>query len=223
MVDVLVYSAVFGKYDEIREPREPGHYRLITDGRAPWPWQEQHEPPTRTPRRTARYWKTAGMPTDHKFTLWIDGNIELIGDPERIVQKWLVETRADIALFQHPGHDCIFTEARICKSKRKEFPEIVDAQMERYNAKGLPLHFDLGETTVLARRVNAAVDWFNRQWWYEIQQGSARDQLSFDYVRWLMGDAIKVKFINGGHAWKRREHEWFRGGPHRRKENGRPD
>jgi len=210
MDDVLVYSAVFGNYDEVREPLEAGRYRLITDGRAPWGWEEQKEPPALTPRRTARYWKTAGMPMDADFVVWLDGNVQLAVEPRVLVRAWLVEPRADAALFKHPGHDCLYAEARTCKNKGKDFPHVIDEQVERYRNKGLPQRFGLGETTVLARRVCPEVQWFNHKWWTEIEKGSLRDQLSFDYVRWLMGERIKVNFIDGGNKWKRREHEWLR-------------
>jgi hypothetical protein len=210
VTDVLVYSAVFGGYDQVREPLEPGRYRLVTDGRAPWGWEEQNEPPTHTPRRRARYWKTAGMPTDAEFVVWLDGNIQLAVEPGVLVRKWLVETRADVALFRHPDRDCLFAEGRVCKGKGKDFPQVIDAQLESYRRKGFPARFGLGETPVLARRVCPEVEWFNDRWWREIENGSVRDQLSFDYVRWLMGDKIRVHFVDGGHRWKRREHEWLK-------------
>jgi hypothetical protein len=214
-MDCLIYSAVFGGYDQVQEPREAGRYRLITDGRAPWGWEEQKESRSRDPRRAARYWKTAGMPQDAEFTIWLDGNVQLVIDPREVVQKWLVDTRADIALFSHPGHQCLYAEARVVKSKMKDFPEVVDEQVRRYREKGLPKGFGLGETTVLARRRCAEVAWFNGQWWHEIERGSVRDQLSFDYVRWLMGDKIKVHFVDGGNRWRRREHDWLVVQPHK--------
>lgn len=216
MDEVLVYSAVFGGYDAVQEPLEPGRYLLITDGRAPWGWTEQHEPPTNTPTRTARYWKTAGMP-QAEYTIWLDGNIQLAIDPEEVVRKWLVEPKAHIALFAHPVRDCAYEEAKVVKSKRKDFPEVVDAQMERYKAWGYPAHFGLGETPVLVRQNGPLVRWFNERWWQEIQHGSLRDQLSFDYVRWLVGDRLKVNFIDGGGAWRRRQHEWLRCDRHKNK------
>lgn len=215
MTDVLVYSAMFGEYDEIREPLEPGRYRLITDGRAPWPWEEQHEPPTYSPQRTARWWKTAGMPHDYPFTVWLDSNIQLAIEPDELVDAWLVKPKADIALFHHPVRDCAYMEAQVVKSKRKDLPQIVDEQMARYKAKGFPAHFGLGETPVVVRRNTPAVRKFNELWWKEIRQGSVRDQLSFDYVRWLAGTLVKVNFIDGGHAWRRREHPWLKAWRHR--------
>jgi len=217
MADVLVYSAVFGNYDEVREPLEPGRYRLYTDGRAPWGWKEYHQPPTNAPRKMARWWKVAGMPTDAMFTVWLDGCLQLLVEPDLLVQKWLIDERADIALFAHPVRDCLYQEAKVVKSKAKDFPATVDAQMERYAVKGFPRHFGLGETPVLVRRNTPAVRAFNLKWWRELEEGSLRDQLSFDYVRWLMGDAIKVNLVDGGGAWRRRQHDWVRGYPHGRK------
>jgi hypothetical protein len=127
-----------------------------------------------------------------------------------LVKAWLVKPRADVALFKHPGHDCIYAEGRVCKSKRKEFPYTIDTQLKKYRKRGFPPRFGLGETTVLARRMCPEVQWFNQRWHKEIKNGSQRDQLSFDFVRWLMGDQLKVNFIDGGPAWRRREHEWLR-------------
>ena len=209
MVEVLVYSAVFGGYDRVREPVEPGRYLLITDGRAPWGWIEQKESSTNQPRRLSRYHKTKGMPPT-QYTLWLDGNIQLLVEPRYVIQEWLVDTKADIALFKHPGHDCIYREARQCKKKLKDSAETIDGQMDAYRRKGFPSRFGLGETCVVARRDTPAVREFNRLWWREIEKGSVRDQLSFDYVRWVMGTGIRVHFVDGGHRWKRREHKWFK-------------
>ena len=208
--DVLVYTAVFGGYDVVREPLEPGRYLLITDGRAPWGWEEQKEAKPHQPRRLARYWKTIGMPTITPYTVWVDGNVQLTVEPRQLVQKWLVETKADIALFKHPGHDCIYQEAKQCWKKMKDHKRVIDEQMNRYRNKNFPQHFGLGETTVLARRNTPAVKRFNELWWNEIRKGSVRDQLSFDYVRWIFGTGIKVHFIDGGYKWRRREHGFLR-------------
>ena len=118
--------------------------------------------------------------------------------------------RADVALFRHPGHDCIYQEARQCKKKLKDHARTIDGQMDAYRRKFFPSHFGLGETCVVARRNSAATRRVNELWWNEIRKGSVRDQLSFDYVRWIMGNGIKVHFVDGGHKWKRREHEWFK-------------
>jgi len=209
MADVLVYSAVFGGYDAVREPLEPGRYRLITDARAPWGWTEQREIQTNKPRRAARYWKTRGMPRA-EYTIWMDGNIQMVVEPDVVVESWLVDNKADVALFRHPVNDCIYREARQCWKKGKDDRQVIDEQMERYRRKGFPPHFGLGETCVVARRDTPAVRAFNDLWWREIEKGSVRDQLSFDYARWVMGTGIRVYFVDGGHQWRRREHEWFR-------------
>ena len=174
MSDVLVYSAVFGGYDVVQEPLEPGRYHLITDRRAPGGWIEQKEPPVTNPRRAARYWKT--HTPQAAYTIWLDGNVQLTVEPRLLVDKWLLDTQADIALFHHPVRDCLYQEAQVCKSKRKDAPEVINAQMERYRLKGFPRHFGQGETPVVVRRNNPAVDWFNGQWWDEICPGRVRDR-----------------------------------------------
>jgi hypothetical protein len=44
----------------------------------------------------------------------------------------------------------------------------------------------LVETSVLLRRNTAAVRRFNEAWWEEVEKGSCRDQISFNYVAWKL-------------------------------------
>jgi hypothetical protein len=64
---------------------------------------------------------------------------------------------------------------------------IIDAQIARYRAEGLPESSGLIEAPILLRRHTPAVARLNAAWWAELARGSRRDQLSFNYASWKLG------------------------------------
>jgi len=211
MDSIVVMSACFGGYDTVCPPQVGGaRFMLFTDGEGCPGWETRRVAPQPTPQRTARYCKVLAPGIEADVIIWHDANLSLKVEPWVLVDEWL-EGGADFALFRHPGPDCIYEEAAICKHKGKDRPEIIDRQMARYRAVGLPEHCGLGETTVLARRNTSLAQRFAAAWWSQIRDGSVRDQLSFDYVRWVLSQqtGLKVNFVDGGRDWKRRKHSWF--------------
>ncbi|MEN6507053.1 MAG: glycosyltransferase domain-containing protein [Planctomycetaceae bacterium] len=204
-MDQAAYTAIFGGYDKLQTPTVPGRFVAYTGGQMCEGWEVWTSIPQTDRRRTARQFKLLSFPAAE--SLWIDGNIALAVPVAEVLGAWL--DGYDLALFKHPAGDCIYGEARRVVKKGKDAAEVVDAQMERYRADGFPAHFGLGETCIMAKRDTPAVREFMALWWAEIVKGSARDQLSFDYVRWLMGDKVRVNPINGGMGWRRRSHPWF--------------
>ena len=69
----------------------------------------------------------------------------------------------------------------------------VDPQIERYREEGFPEKYGLGETRVLYRKNNDDCKKLMDAWWAEVEKGSHRDQLSFDYARWKTG--VDIEFI----------------------------
>jgi hypothetical protein len=205
-MDAVAYTSIFGGYDKLKRPTVPGHFIAYTGGQACEGWEVWTSRPEPDRRRVARSFKIVAFPAE--YGLWLDGNIALTVPPETVLAEWLGDG-ADMALFKHPAGNCIYGEAKRCLKKHKDEPAIIDAQMDRYREAGFPARFGLGETCVLAKRDTPAAREFCALWWAEVVKGSARDQLSFDYVRWVMGDRVTVRFIDGGIAWKRREHPWF--------------
>jgi len=199
MPKLVVYTALYGNYDTLRDqPHNPDvEYRCYGDTPQPsktWKFikQNRHQP---TVVRDARRVKTLShyYVTQCMYCTWMDTNLLLWDDPLKICEKYLKD--ADFALFRHPHRDCIYDEVRACIEYRKDKPEIMKRQVERYRAEGYPEHGGLASTGFLLRRQTEAVIRFNEMWWAEIENGSHRDQLSLPYVHWKTG--LKFSVIPG--------------------------
>jgi hypothetical protein len=75
-----------------------------------------------------------------------------------------------------------------CLSAGLDDAAVILAQIGRYKNDGYPLKHGLAECNVLVRRhSDARVSSAMRKWWTEIESGSRRDQISFNYVLWRAG------------------------------------
>ena len=196
---LVVYTAIFGHIpDELRPPGrvapDPSvRYLCFTDridrSKRIGPWELG--PPLWThpdPRRMARYHKTLShlVAPEAELTVWLDGNIQLRVDPWTLVERHLGDG-LEVAAFKHRDRDCVYDELEACLRLEKDGAERMTHQVARYRAQGYPPRHGLAETGVLARRHSDRVREFNRSWWDEIEQGSVRDQLSFNFVLWRLG------------------------------------
>ena len=201
--NTIVYTAIFGGFDPIYPPTyEPviDHF-CITDNCASIPDLHGYtclEDPipsiAPTPRRASRYYKInshLAFP-GADFTIWHGGNVWLLQPPEVLID-FLGD--ADIAVLRHSQRTCIYDEADVCIQWGKGDPSTIRKQMDRYRSLGYPRHNGLHMAFLIIRRNCDNITTLNRAWWNEVQKGSVRDQLSFDYVCWELG--IEVKDIPG--------------------------
>ena len=214
MSKVLVYSCVTGGHDHVAKSvlasisaAEPQvDYALYTDllparsksqsyqspgspirwTLCPLLWQDPQ-----CPRRTARWHKINAhqLPGGYDYTIWIDGSQRIRALPlgQRILQS--VPDDTQLAAFQHPLRSCIYDEALACIARKKDRPEQIQRQMERYLREGYPSVRGLVETGCVLRQSSEAVARFNQLWWEQLMSGSFRDQLSFNYAAWRLGMA----------------------------------
>ena len=111
--------------------------------------------------------------------MWVDGNIYPLAKPEEYIE---LLGDSDICLFRHPWRDCIYEEATETLNLNFDLPEIVIPQLEAYKKSGYPKNNGLAETGVMIRRDSPTVRRFLIAVWKEIERGSHRDQLCFNYV-----------------------------------------
>lgn len=128
---------------------------------------------------------------DYDYTLWIDGNI-ILGDLDLDALFAAHLEHADVALHQHPKRTCIYTEGEVCIEMGKDNPETITAQMEKYRGLGYPKDNGLISTCIMYRRQSPQLAELERAWWEELHHNSRRDQLSFNYVAWTLGQAFTV-------------------------------
>jgi glycosyltransferase involved in cell wall biosynthesis len=185
---VVVYTAIFGGYDELREPRErmPGvQYVCFTDN--PWlkskVWDIRYCKPAGNPLFQAKRHKAlAHEVLDCDISLWIDGRVELYG-----LNGAIERLETDIALLRHPDRNCIYAEASHCKASGRGDPSRIDDAIARYRAEGHPTNYGLWLGGVIFRRHTRTTANFNLEWWREVKLGTSRDQIILPVVLRRLG------------------------------------
>jgi len=213
-VAITVYTVITGGYDSLHPTYWPGV--CLTDRKLKpakgWTQRLIHLKSEVDLRRASRVPKM--MP--HRFfkaeySLYMDGNIRLLTDPQILVDRYLKHT--DMALFPHPERKCIYHEAKKVIAYKKADAEQVKSQIAFYRSEGYPTNFGLTACWVILRRNTPKVQKFGELWWEVYQKFAARDQLSFDYIRWRTG--VKYFPLPGNLFRKTSKH--FRRSKHQKK------
>ena len=205
----IIYTSVFGGYDEVVEQSSNG-----------WDWkcfsEDTHTPIYEDNNRNAKRFKV--LPhrylKDYEYSVFIDGNMSVRGDLNELGDKYLVDS--NVAFFSHSnnnldGRNCAYDEARTIfelgdKNMKatpdrgilnyKDNPFVIEKQMNRYIDEGFPKNSGLITGMVILRRHNKA-DCIQtmEDWWTEIKYNSKRDQLSFNYCAWK--NNLKFNYMKG--------------------------
>lgn len=194
---IVVYTAIFGRDDKLREPlvAQSPNVQLIAymlPGEGPpatsaWGVRPPVWSAMDTMRRLARRHKTQAhaLFPDADYTLWLDGSMQLKTDVATMVPGKLKE-HIDICWFRHSQRRCVYREAAACIRLQKDKSDVIRAQMANYRSSGYPEEHGLFETGILLRRNTSNVAKFEEAWWGEISRGSSRDQLSANYACWRL-------------------------------------
>jgi len=188
----VVYSAITGNYDQVREIKYKNpdlDYILFTDNpnikSNTWDVRLLDNPEKLDAVRLARRVKILGHEYlgDYDYSIWTDAKLELIGDLDEYVKKYR-DTRP-VLCFAHYFNDCIYQEEFTCEQLHKDNVDIMRKQIQRYRKEGYPDHNGLVETAILVRELkNDLVRDVMNTWWQEVKNYSYRDQLSFNYSCW---------------------------------------
>ena len=200
--DIAVYTSVTGKFDKLLDYEVKDALQVaFTDQESDiWEIRKPYDRFT-DPRRNSRIQKM--MPHlyfNHKYTIYLDGNIELKVPAQKLVDEWLKDK--DIAVFRHIGRDCIYDEAQACVSLEKEKPEELSPQIKEYARRGILAHAGLAECGVIVRRNTPEVNRMNEKWFAEYCRFGCRDQISFP----VAFDLDKVNLIESS-VWR---HPYFK-------------
>lgn len=200
MNETVIYTAIFGGRDKLSEPEFiPANCDFIcfTDGNFKSDvWKiKKMVPPLDDPVRSARKYKILGHKylSDYKYSVWIDGNIVVRGDVNRLIANYLANCH--LAVYNHArrkvdGRNCVYQEAQtlidLSKTKKyKDDPALIKKQIAKYLAEHYPVNNGLVCSSVILREHNQAdVVMAMEAWWRELENFSRRDQLSFNYIAW---------------------------------------
>lgn len=209
MNDRVIYTSVFGGFDEVRESKVLNWDFTLFSEKNNLPLYEDSN-------RNAKKFKL--LPhrylSNYKYSLWIDGNFTVVGDINILVKKYLKD--ANIAFFNHQNtaldpRNCIYQEASTILNfgainmqrtpergmlNYKDDPQIIQKQIQKYQNEGYPPNNGLIKGGIILRKHNEK-DVINAMeaWWEEVKYNSKRDQLSFNYIAWKQ--KLKFNYIEG--------------------------
>ena len=130
----------------------------------------------KNPRLNAKIYKVlAHQFVNADYSIWIDGNVRLTVEPEKLVN--MMDDRGCIVL-RHCERDDIYQEAEFIIKRQKDAADIVNEQVCEYFRRGFHKK-DLGMCFMIVRRHTDEIARRNERWWSEICRYSVRDQLSF--------------------------------------------
>lgn len=192
---LAVYTVITGNYDTLKKPRYIDtncDYFCITNNKALTSDFYRMIYIDDTERmgnaRLSRYPKINPhlFFPDYKHSLYVDANFTIMHS----VWSWIFtySRGRDMLMFFHPDRDCIYDEGIACIETNKDCPKVINQQLERYRKEGYPSHHGLISGGILYRKHNLpAMRAVDEMWWDELQKGSKRDQLSFNYVCYRTG------------------------------------
>jgi len=192
--EIVVYTALFGAYDELVDPIgkfENCDFICFTDQKSlksdVWDIKIVTDFNLTNAMMNRKFKLLPHEYLNHyEFSLYIDANILVKGNPNMLVEKYL--RFESFAVPMHLSRCCVFEEARECLVlNRASFTKIM-SQMRKYRKFGMPTGFGLSENGIMLRRHNDPV-LINLMlsWWHEINIETQRDQLSLPFVLWRNG------------------------------------
>ncbi|WJZ96395.1 hypothetical protein VitviT2T_015086 [Vitis vinifera] len=220
---VVVASAIFGNYDVIQQPKNisdaakenvcfymfvdeetEAHLKNssgLDDNKRVGLWRivVVHNLPYNDARRNGKVPKLLlhRMFPNARYSLWIDGKLELVVDPFQILERFLWRKNASFAISRHYRRFDVFVEAEANKAAAKYDNASIDFQVEFYKSEGLtpyseaklPITSDVPEGCVIVREHIPISNLFTCLWFNEVDRFTSRDQISFSTVR----DKIRAK------------------------------
>lgn len=190
MKSYVVYTALFGNYDELRELSFKSNqcdYICFTDqniNSSTWKIVklECDESNTILMNRKLKMLPHLYL-TEYDSSIYIDTNIKLTRDVPSIFDKYL--TNYGICIPSHFERACTYDEVDECIALGK----ISDIEGKNWKMfleqERFPKKYGLGENNIIVRKHNdpCIIDLMEK-WWEIFQNGLKRDQLSLMYLLW---------------------------------------
>tara|TARA_Y100001936_G_C16030099_1_gene644960 strand:+ start:450 stop:1211 length:762 start_codon:yes stop_codon:yes gene_type:complete len=214
----IVYTALFGKYDELLEPVPSAHcdYVCFTDDPLLKSnvWEVRVVSSHLSENMMNRLYKIKPHVyfPNYKASIYIDSNIKILKDPVELFNKYL--EKSNFLAIKHMDRNCLYAEALVCIAEKKTDYILTLNQMFSYSSEGYPANNSLSENRILIRTHNEKeVVSIMEMWWDQLNTWTQRDQLSLCYVAWKL--KYKIGFISEN---PRLENDYFKWFPHKENE-----
>lgn len=193
MSNKIIYTAIFGGYDTLRDPAEitPGaDYICFTDKPQPSQvWNQILVQPTGNPILQAREIKILPpFRVKGKQTLWVDGNTQIMKDLTPVFQ--IAAQTGCIVAPKHPLRNCAYEEMAAVLMLKKDTPENVAKARSILEDIFYPEAKGLNETGMLCRNMNHDTLRHSLLWLHWLKNTSYRDQLTFNAAAYIT--AVKI-------------------------------
>lgn len=203
--NIAIYTAIFGDYDDLKIPKnefikQEADFICFTDNpnlKSDFyniiPFKRIHKDPV----RNARYCKVMShkLLPEYEYVIWVDANLVIVTDNVTSFLKNYLND-ANIAAYHHDCRNCLYEEAEWCMSVPVDNPRVIQRQMKKYKMNHYPINDGLINSNIIFRRnFVSEIYKLNESWYNEIKEGSRRDQLSFNYVKWRLN--VKINYIEG--------------------------
>lgn len=190
---IAVYTSIFGNYDDILEPLQidPNcNYYIFTDQEVPSDsiWQKMDCSSIPSECNTAalknRYVKMFPYKFfDCKYSIYLDGNLQIVGRPSKMVQQSIITSKTGIGMHLAPRENCIYEEAKTVCHVGKISASERDSVLKLYRDSAMPRHYGMCECNVIVRdHENPTMKHLMDEWWMHYFNGVKRDQLYFTYI-----------------------------------------
>lgn len=215
--DIIVASAVFGNYDIIQQPKNISEFSrknvpfymfideeteaymknssVLGNSKRVGLWRiiVVRNVPYSDARRNGKIPKLLlhRLFPNVRYSLWIDGKLELVVDPYQILERFLWRQNANFAISRHYKRYDVFEEAEANKAAGKYDNSTINEQIDFYIKEGLqpyseakfPITSDVPEGCVIIKEHIPITNLFTCNWFNEVDRFTSRDQLSFSTVR----------------------------------------
>ncbi len=195
----VIYTAIFGEYDKLYEPKvieSEFDYICFTDNKN-----------LKSKKWEIRHVENKGLDFDlmnrkykllphlflkgYELSVYIDGNIKIINSIGDLLNNYL-DDQTDFLAPIHPERDCIYSEVKKCFEINKISEKVMCSIISDLENDFMPMNFGLTENNILIRRHNKSeIINLDEEWW-KMFNYSRRDQLSLTYLFWKKNIKFKV-------------------------------
>ncbi|KAI3470594.1 hypothetical protein Pfo_027257 [Paulownia fortunei] len=207
----LVASGIFGEYDIPRQPfgisarsKKIFYFLMMVDEKGHWmgAWRFilLRHLPYDEPRRNGKIPKILihRLVPQAQYSIWVDAKMTLIVDPLLILERFLWREGHTFAIAQHRYHRSVYEEADANKRRKRYCHPLIDHQTQIYYHEGMEpwsskknTISDVLEGAIIMREHTNLNNLFSCLWFNEVDLFTPRDQMSFGYVVYRIGDSFK--------------------------------
>lgn len=135
--------------------------------------------------------------SEYEESIWIDGNINVIGDINEFIKTQCNDTDKTIFIPQHPSRNCVYQEIKACLSFKKDTLKNMEPQINKYKSENYPSNNGMVQTGIMYRKhtQDSCIEVMEK-WASELIKHSHRDQLSFNYALWKTNNHKTLKYLD---------------------------